>query len=70
MDRDTRSTTKPLPHRYDVRLTGGPAGHATLSAADVPDLRSASPLEFGGPGDAWSPSTPVRLEPEIVGARP
>jgi organic hydroperoxide reductase OsmC/OhrA len=55
MDRDTRSNTKPLPHCYDVRLTGGPAGHATLSAADVPDLRSAPPLEFGGPGDAWSP---------------
>jgi organic hydroperoxide reductase OsmC/OhrA len=55
MDRDTRSNTKPLPHCYDVRLTGGPAGHATLSVADVPDLRSAPPLEFGGPGDAWSP---------------
>jgi peroxiredoxin-like protein len=55
MDRETRSTMKPLPHRYDVRLTGGPAGHATVSAADVPDLRSAPPLEFGGPGDAWSP---------------
>ena len=60
MDRDTRATTKPLPHRYDVRLTGGPAGYATLSAADVPDLRSAPPLEFGGPGDARSPEHLLR----------
>lgn len=52
MDRDTRATAKPLPHRYDVRLTGGPAGHATPSAAP--------PLEFGGPGDAWSPEHLLR----------
>jgi peroxiredoxin-like protein len=46
---------RPLPHRYDVALTGGPAGHATLSVAGVPDLRAAPPLDFDGPGDAWSP---------------
>ncbi len=46
---------KPLPHRYDVRLTGGPAGYATLSGPGLPDLRSAPPLDFDGPGDAWSP---------------
>lgn len=46
---------KPLPHRYDVRLTGGPAGYATLSEAGLPDLRSAPPLDYDGPGDAWSP---------------
>lgn len=46
---------KPLPHRYDVRLTGGPAGYATLSAPGVPELTSAPPLDFDGPGDAWSP---------------
>lgn len=46
---------KPLPHRYDVRLTGGPAGYATLSGAGLPDLRSAPPLDYDGPGDAWSP---------------
>jgi peroxiredoxin-like protein len=46
---------KPLPHRYDVRLTGGPAGYATLSAPGVPELKSAPPLDFDGPGDAWSP---------------
>ena len=46
---------KPLPHCYDVRLTGGPEGHATLSAPGCPDLPSAPPLEYDGPGDAWSP---------------
>jgi peroxiredoxin-like protein len=30
-------------------------GHATLSSGGVPDLPTAPPIEFGGPGDAWSP---------------
>jgi organic hydroperoxide reductase OsmC/OhrA len=46
---------KPLPHRYEVRIAGGPVGHATLSSGGVPDLRTAPPREFDGPGDAWSP---------------
>jgi peroxiredoxin-like protein len=46
---------KPLPHRYAARIAGGPDGYATLSSPGVPDLRSAPPEDFGGPGDAWSP---------------
>jgi uncharacterized OsmC-like protein len=46
---------KPLPHTYDVRLTGGPAGYAEASAAGLPALRMAPPSDFDGPGDAWSP---------------
>lgn len=46
---------KPLPHRYDVQLTGGPAGYATVSAPGLPELKSAPPLDYDGPGDAWSP---------------
>lgn len=46
---------KPLPHRYDVRLRGGPTGYATVSAGGVPDLRAAPPADFDGPGDAWGP---------------
>jgi peroxiredoxin-like protein len=46
---------KPLPHRYEVRMTGGPLGHATLASTGVPDLATAAPADFGGPGDAWSP---------------
>ncbi|HEX4995114.1 MAG TPA: OsmC family protein, partial [Methylomirabilota bacterium] len=46
---------KPLPHRYQVRLDGGTTGYAALSAEGLPNLASAPPIEFGGPGDAWSP---------------
>ena len=46
---------KPLPHEYDVHLTGGPSGYAVLSTAGIPDLHTAPPADFDGPGDAWSP---------------
>jgi peroxiredoxin-like protein len=46
---------KPLPHHYDVHLAGGPSGYAQLSTAGVPELRTAPPADYGGPGDAWSP---------------
>lgn len=46
---------KPLPHRYDVHLTGGPSGYAELSTPGVPPLRVAAPADYDGPGDAWSP---------------
>lgn len=46
---------KPLPHHYDVHLTGGPAGYAQLSVAGIPELRTAPPTDYDGPGDAWSP---------------
>jgi len=46
---------KPLPHDYEVDLTGGPQGYATVSAAGLPDLTTAPPREYDGPGDAWSP---------------
>ena len=45
----------PLPHHYDVHLSGGPAGYAELSAAHQPSLRTAPPIEYDGPGDAWTP---------------
>lgn len=46
---------KPLPHRYEVRITGGPAGRSTLASPGVADLAVDAPADFGGPGDAWSP---------------
>ncbi len=46
---------KPLPHRYAVRITEGPEGYAALKSSGVPDLRTAPPIDFDGPGDAWSP---------------
>jgi peroxiredoxin-like protein len=46
---------KPLPHRYVVRLSGGPDGYGSLAVDGLPELRAAAPAEFDGPGDAWSP---------------
>lgn len=46
---------KPLPHTYEVRLSGGPEGYTAVSVEGLPDLRSAPPADFDGPGDAWSP---------------
>ena len=46
---------KPLPHHYEVTLRGGAEGYAALSAGGLTSLPSAPPLEFDGPGDAWSP---------------
>jgi organic hydroperoxide reductase OsmC/OhrA len=46
---------RPLPHRYVVRLTAGPTGYADVLAGDRPALRTAPPVEYDGPGDAWSP---------------
>ena len=46
---------KPLPHRYEVHLTGGPSGYAEVTTRGVAVLRTAPPPEFDGPGDAWSP---------------
>lgn len=46
---------KPLPHQYDVHLTGAPAGYAELSTPGVPNLTVAPPAEYDGPGDAWTP---------------
>ena len=48
---------KPLPQRYDVLLAAGTTGYATLTTPGAPDLRAAPPLDFDGPGDAWSPES-------------
>jgi len=46
-----------FPHRYTVVAAGTAAGDIELSAERLPNLRSASPAEFDGPGDRWSPET-------------
>ena len=46
-----------LPHRYRVKGTGRITGDVELTAERLPMLRSASPAEFDGPGDRWSPET-------------
>jgi peroxiredoxin-like protein len=46
-----------FPHRYRVTGVGGTTGDVELRAARLPTLCSASPAEFDGPGDRWSPET-------------
>lgn len=46
-----------LPHRYRVTGTGRITGDVELTAERLTMLRSASPAEFDGPGDRWSPET-------------
>ncbi len=46
---------QPFPHRYALRLDGGPEGAARLDVGGLPALECAPPREFDGPGDRWSP---------------
>lgn len=46
-----------FPHRYVVKSTGRVTGDVELTGERLTMLRSASPIEFDGPGDRWSPET-------------
>jgi len=46
-----------FPHRYCVRGSGRVVGEMDLAADRLPLLRFASPAQFDGPGDRWSPET-------------
>jgi organic hydroperoxide reductase OsmC/OhrA len=46
-----------FPHQYRVSGSGRVAGDVELKAERLPLLRSASPAQFDGPGDRWSPET-------------
>ena len=46
-----------LPHRYRVKGAGRTTGDVELTAERLTVLQSASPAEFDGPGDRWSPET-------------
>jgi peroxiredoxin-like protein len=48
---------QPFPHRYEVSARATANGDVTLESHRLPVLKSASPAEFGGPGDRWSPET-------------
>ena len=47
----------PYPHRYTVMASAGPIGSVEVSADRLPNIATAPPVEFDGPGDAWSPET-------------
>ena len=46
---------QPLPHRYAVTAFASDTGTVTVTAAELPDIQTAPPTEFDGPGDLWSP---------------
>ncbi len=46
-----------FPHKYVVSADAKTAGSVKLSSSGVADLASAPPVEFGGPGDQWSPES-------------
>jgi organic hydroperoxide reductase OsmC/OhrA len=48
---------QPLPHRYTVTAVANASGDVEMVAPRLTTLHSASPQEFGGPGDRWSPET-------------
>ena len=48
---------QPLPHRYLVTAIPGPAHDVCLTTPGVQPLPTAAPVEFDGPGEAWSPET-------------
>ena len=46
-----------LPHHYHISASAETTGNIMLKADDLPQLVTAPPAEFGGPGDQWSPET-------------
>ncbi len=48
---------QPLPHHYAVTACASPNGDVHLGADGIPALLTATPPEFDGPDDRWSPET-------------
>jgi len=48
---------KAYPHIYRVSALGSAAGTVPGSSAGLPDITTAPPPEFDGPGGVWSPET-------------
>jgi organic hydroperoxide reductase OsmC/OhrA len=46
-----------FPHHYAVSAAAGVDGDVILTSGALGALQSASPAEFDGPGDRWSPET-------------
>lgn len=44
-----------LPHYYKVSADAASNGAVVISCEGVASLETAGPVEFGGPGDLWSP---------------
>ena len=47
----------PYPHAYRVSASGTPAGVVTVTSPQLPDIETAPPPQFDGPGGVWSPES-------------
>ena len=47
----------PFPHLYTVSAAVAGVDSVVVSAAGLPDLETAAPPEFDGPGGYWSPES-------------
>jgi organic hydroperoxide reductase OsmC/OhrA len=46
-----------LPHVYSASAASAPEGEVMLASTGLAAIASAPPVEFGGPGNRWSPET-------------
>ena len=47
----------PYPHVYRVSAAGNQTGPVTIASPQLPDIKTAPPPEFDGPGGVWSPES-------------
>jgi organic hydroperoxide reductase OsmC/OhrA len=47
----------PYPHTYVASAAAKSAGFVTVTSPQLPDLETAAPPEFDGPGGVWSPES-------------
>ena len=47
----------PYPHLYTAAATGSADGSVVISSPGLPEVHTAPPPEFDGPGGVWSPET-------------
>jgi organic hydroperoxide reductase OsmC/OhrA len=45
----------PYPHLYIAGAAAGPSGNVSVTSPGLPEIATAPPAEFDGPGDVWSP---------------
>ena len=44
-----------FPHYYHATASAAADSHVEMASGDFPQIIAAPPVEFGGPGDQWSP---------------
>jgi organic hydroperoxide reductase OsmC/OhrA len=47
----------PYPHLYTASAAARPDGDVAVTSPRLPEITTAPPAEFDGPGDVWSPET-------------